>query len=281
MHIGPHRQFVQPSCIGAKICGMCMIAFAGSQAASGQFAPMNAPPAFMTPPTSAMGTVTNNLVLTPQANGFVVTGQVIVNLPAGASSGILAQWTVVRRIDNTFSGSGLMTNTVLTGFSFPPIGTFTTTAGSVVTDWRFFPGSGFVGGSQSSVPMTLVNGVDSPAWTGLSANSGGSGFTWTAGFFPAAVLQQQFTLFGNYTGGPGGNWVIDVPVTSEIIVPLPLCPADIVPKGGDGVVNVDDLLAVINAWGATSGPADVNFDNIVNVDDLLLVINAWGPCPSP
>ena len=29
----------------------------------------------------------------------------------------------------------------------------------------------------------------------------------------------------------------------------PLCAPDIAPPGGDGLVNVDDLLAVINAWG--------------------------------
>ena len=60
-----------------------------------------------------------------------------------------------------------------------------------------------------------------------------------------------------------------------------LCPADI---NGDGVVNVDDLLAVINSWGVCPGcPADIapprGGDGVVNVDDLLAVINAWGPCP--
>jgi hypothetical protein len=50
----------------------------------------------------------------------------------------------------------------------------------------------------------------------------------------------------------------------------------------DGVVDVDDLLAVINAWGACDEPcpADIapetNGDGIVNVDDLLMVINNWG-----
>jgi hypothetical protein len=49
-------------------------------------------------------------------------------------------------------------------------------------------------------------------------------------------------------------------------------------------VNVDDLQAVINGWGACPQPcpptctADVNDDCTVNVDDLLEVINAWGPC---
>ena len=54
----------------------------------------------------------------------------------------------------------------------------------------------------------------------------------------------------------------------------------------DGDVDVNDLLAVINAWGVCSQPcppachADIapsNGDCEVNVDDLLLVINSWGP----
>jgi hypothetical protein len=63
------------------------------------------------------------------------------------------------------------------------------------------------------------------------------------------------------------------------------CPADIAPPGpggGNGVVNIDDLLEVINSWGQGNGnPADIappGGDNIVNIDDLLAVINAWGPC---
>jgi hypothetical protein len=59
------------------------------------------------------------------------------------------------------------------------------------------------------------------------------------------------------------------------------CVADI---NGDDSVNVDDLLAVINGWGACPSPcppncaADVDDTCAVNVDDLLVVINAWGPC---
>ncbi|MCI0629425.1 MAG: hypothetical protein L0Y44_02075 [Phycisphaerales bacterium] len=59
------------------------------------------------------------------------------------------------------------------------------------------------------------------------------------------------------------------------------CPADVAPQpAGDGLVNVNDLLAVIAAWGACAGcQADLNADGVVNVDDLLAVITAWGPCP--
>jgi len=57
---------------------------------------------------------------------------------------------------------------------------------------------------------------------------------------------------------------------------------------GNGVVNVDDLLAVINGWGAcpsppTACPGDMVPtmcpSGTVDVDDLLLVINNWGACP--
>lgn len=66
-----------------------------------------------------------------------------------------------------------------------------------------------------------------------------------------------------------------------------VCLADIAPAGGNGVVNVDDLLAIINAWGPCpsgggSCPADIapaGGNGTVNVDDLLAVINGWGPCP--
>ncbi len=68
-----------------------------------------------------------------------------------------------------------------------------------------------------------------------------------------------------------------------------LCVADVFPAGppyspGDGQVNVNDLLAVINQWGVCSPcyaycDGDTNDDCKVNVSDLLAVIAAWGPCP--
>jgi hypothetical protein len=76
--------------------------------------------------------------------------------------------------------------------------------------------------------------------------------------------------------------------------PVIACPADCAPDNGDGtfgngVVNIDDLLAVINAFGQLGGPCDIAPDNgdgtfgngIVNIDDLLGVINAFGPCAAP
>lgn len=54
-------------------------------------------------------------------------------------------------------------------------------------------------------------------------------------------------------------------------------PGDI---NGDGEVNVDDLLIVLNNWGecddCDSCNADLTGDCTVNVDDLLIVLNNWG-----
>jgi len=64
------------------------------------------------------------------------------------------------------------------------------------------------------------------------------------------------------------------------------CPWDCTPADGNGVVNIDDLLAVLDAFGQPGGPCDVapsggdgTFGNgIVNIDDLFAVIQNFGDC---
>jgi hypothetical protein len=73
-------------------------------------------------------------------------------------------------------------------------------------------------------------------------------------------------------------------LTATTIVPgVPVCIADIAPPGGDGTVNVADVLLIINSWGPCAAPCPADIapsegDGEVNVADLLGVINAWGPC---
>jgi serine protease AprX len=56
-----------------------------------------------------------------------------------------------------------------------------------------------------------------------------------------------------------------------------LCLADVDNSGG---VDVDDLVAIILAWGPCAAcPADVDDSGTVDVDDLVAVILAWGDCP--
>ncbi|MEM7230036.1 MAG: hypothetical protein AAF432_14605 [Planctomycetota bacterium] len=80
-------------------------------------------------------------------------------------------------------------------------------------------------------------------------------------------------------------------ISIGLAAPIP-CIGDCTPVNMDGtvgnnVVNIDDLLAVIGAFGETSGPCDTapanpdgTFGNgLINVDDILTVINSFGPCP--
>jgi len=98
--------------------------------------------------------------------------------------------------------------------------------------------------------------------------------------FPVTSGQIYRLRIGSASGATGtGSVVITCTVPAA-------CPTDIAPQGGDDVVNVQDLLAVIGAWGPCANPNDcpadvapAGGDDIVNVQDLLAVIGAWGPCP--
>jgi len=115
---------------------------------------------------------------------------------------------------------------------------------------------------------------------GGGTSTGGSySLTGTIGQHDAGVTLSggAFTLAGGFWAGGGS-------------LPIDTCLPDIVPlPSGDLLVNVQDLLAVIAAWGACPNPADCPADiapvgppvgdDLVNVQDLLAVIAGWGTCP--
>lgn len=85
-------------------------------------------------------------------------------------------------------------------------------------------------------------------------------------------------------GGLGAAYeaIIRVPGTGPT---EPACPGDLAPPKGDGIINVDDLLVLLGAWGACDDPNDcpadlapAGGDDNVNVDDLLVLLALWGPC---
>jgi uncharacterized protein YjiK len=97
------------------------------------------------------------------------------------------------------------------------------------------------------------------------------------------VVLSTFSFAGIATDAEGVTIGLDgtIYVVGEtpalyVLTPIPaLCPADVT---GNQVIDIDDLLTVINAWGSTGGPADVTGNGVVDIDDLLAVINAWGAC---
>ncbi|MEM7229405.1 MAG: M12 family metallopeptidase [Planctomycetota bacterium] len=100
----------------------------------------------------------------------------------------------------------------------------------------------------------------------------------------AMTSVDECAQIGGVYAGVGSN-CLEAPCTLEP------CQGDCAPLSVDGVignnvVNVDDLVAVITAFGMAISPTDVaplNPDGtlgnqIVNVDDLITVINQFGPC---
>jgi hypothetical protein len=113
------------------------------------------------------------------------------------------------------------------------------------------------GGGTSTGGAYTVSGTIGQTDAGVMAGGGPGGFELSGGFWPGL--------------GEGG---------------APTCGPDIAPPpSGDGLVNIDDLLAVITAWGPCPPPCDADIapagvgDGNVNIDDLLMVITAWGSCP--
>ncbi len=47
---------------------------------------------------------------------------------------------------------------------------------------------------------------------------------------------------------------------------------------GDGMVGVNDILAVLAAFGGDDASGDANGDGFVDVNDILTVVGAWGDC---
>lgn len=125
-----------------------------------------------------------------------------------------------------------------------------------------------------------VVGVTEIAWRTID----GGGGTSTGGAFVLAGTIGQPDAGVPHTGGPfelvGGFWPGGTPAGD--------CPGDIVPSGE---VDINDLLAVVGAWGACPLPcpprcaADIAPVGAgpgvcaVNIDDLLAVVGAWGACP--
>ncbi len=192
----------------------CAIVLACSVQLSAQL--VTGAPTFTTPPTSTIGTVTSNtLVITPNPNGFVVSGQVGITMPPTTSTiaGILAAWEIDYPVDPLYGfNPALFTTTTLDGFVLPPVGVFGNTGGAVTSSIVTLPGTTWPG-SSSVVQMGLINGIDNPAWTpAITVSSPPFAFTSAAGM----VVRQRFTLDGVYNSGPGGVWLIDVPVTTVV-----------------------------------------------------------------
>ncbi|MDP7071151.1 MAG: right-handed parallel beta-helix repeat-containing protein [Phycisphaerales bacterium] len=115
------------------------------------------------------------------------------------------------------------------------------------------------------------NGVhDGCTFEGNVAGIRGGGLSKSCDCSNAVILNS--TLCSNTPDHILGTW--DDYGGNEL---CPLCAHDL---NADGVVGVDDVLAVVGAWGGCVCVEDITGDAVVNIDDLLLVIDSWGACPA-
>ena len=138
-------------------------------------------------------------------------------------------------------------------------------------------------GDVLNIAVSNDNGANWTTAMDVVSTNDGTNTAWLTKSFvvgdhvaPTAAVRVRFSVADVGTPSVVEAAIDNFQVSEFVCVIPPACPSDV---SNDGTVNVNDLLAVINAWGATSGPADLNNDGTVNVNDLLAVINAWGPCP--
>jgi hypothetical protein len=176
-------------------------------------------------------------------------------------------------------------------------GTFTFITDGATTDGPARP-CGFNGVNDADVWFTYIAPCDGTATFSLTSSfdhllavytdcplAGGVlvGCGAGSGPLPAVVTFQAVAGQGYVVRAGGLNGATG---TATLQVDFVSCTGDIAPQpGGNCTVNIDDLLMVINNWGACTAPCprycngDVTQNCAVNIDDLLAVINLWGPCP--
>ena len=120
----------------------------------------------------------------------------------------------------------------------------------------------------------------------------GTGSAWeTVSFVVSDYIASTATMQVRFTASDSINPSITEAGIDNFQVEVVLCGTpcvgDITPAGGNGTVNIDDLVAVLNAFGACPAPpatcdADITpagGNGVVNIDDLVAVLNAFGLCP--
>jgi len=106
----------------------------------------------------------------------------------------------------------------------------------------------------------------------------GNGYVPTVGDeFEVLAATNVIGAFSAITGAPG----FSATYTNDTVVLVYEGAGVYADVTGDGEINVDDLIAVIMAWGVcppapAACPADITLDGQVNADDLIAVIMHWG-----
>ena len=201
-----------------------------------------------------------NVLAAIEAAGLVITNDLCVNatLKSIGTHGFSTGGATTDGPDEpaacNFGGSTQIDNDVWFKFVSPCTGTATVS----------------LCGASFNTKMAIYQGCWTEPGHALACNDDFCGQASQVTFAVQTSMVYRVRI-GGFNGATGGGTMT---ISCDA---APTCDADV---SGDGQVNVNDLLAVVNSWGACVGcPADVNGDDMVNVNDLLQIVNHWGPCP--
>ncbi|MDP7005339.1 MAG: hypothetical protein QF718_03920 [Phycisphaerales bacterium] len=157
-------------------------------------------------------------------------------------------------------------------------GLYLNSASNVITDCAIVGNTAYQAGggmfnNQSSNPM-ITNCAF--RFNESIADSGG-GIRSVSGSSPG-ISDTQFCSNFHNGGHIGGNIVgnyVDLG-GNDFLQECPDCPGDV---DDSGVVDVNDIIAIIIVWNCTDCDAeDINGNGVVEVNDLIELVSNWGPC---
>ena len=126
---------------------------------------------------------------------------------------------------------------------------------------------------------TEVSNDGGLSWT-LVESTNGTGQSWETASFkisdfldPTSDMQLRFSVEDSLDPSLVEAGVDNVSL--EVLDCETLCEADV---NGDSVVNVDDILVILGAYGTSDPASDIDGNGTVDVNDVLVVISAWGEC---
>ncbi|UCD75650.1 MAG: hypothetical protein JSV91_01790 [Phycisphaerales bacterium] len=132
---------------------------------------------------------------------------------------------------------------------------------------------------------TIRSGTGNP-WTGFSDDLDALDL---APDCNGNMLPDTYDIWAGMAQDCNSNWIPDMcdlmlgtsvdcnnnGIPDECENPPP-CPEDV---NRDCVVDINDIFAVLAAWGSCGGcPEDVNFDGVVDINDLFQILGNWGAC---
>ena len=145
----------------------------------------------------------------------------------------------------------------------------TTNSGGMMRGSTFLENSADVYGGAISLTTANLTIQESTISLNTAGNDGGALHVNNGGLFLQNTIvcgNSAEQIAGTGWADQGGNTIEDDCET---------CTGDI---DGNGLVGIDDLLALLNYWGMVNSIADLNEDGTTDIKDLLILIGAWGFC---